>query len=191
MHFKIHGVSVRISFFFLAFAALSAAMSHDGAAAVSMLLIVWHELGHIAVIAAVGGQISAVNAKLGGFEIVCKSRLTPIKRAAALAGGVMFNGLAGIVFKALGAPLEYRAANLILFFFNMLPISALDGGQLLELAAAHALNPYRAQKICRIISVFTGSAVLALGIYIFTVSRGISVAVFAIYLIFTIFQQLF
>lgn len=191
MYLNFKKIKIRISFFFLAFAALCCALSKLEGATVSLALIFWHELGHLAMICATGQRVQSISIQLGGFEINCTMPKIIYKRGLIYAGGIIFNILAAVIFKLLKADVLFSTTNILLLIVNMLPVSSLDGGRLFEMIVYNCLNSARADAVCRAVSAATSVFVAGTGIIVFAISGFPSLAIFGVYLIFTVFQQFF
>ena len=72
--------------------------------------------------------------------------------------------------------------NLFLGFFNLLPISSLDGGQLCYLLLCRVCSPDRARSVHLALSFLLLTPLAALGIFYLLGSRNISLLVTACYL---------
>lgn len=182
-------IKIRVSFFFLAFASLCCSLSRMNGASASLMLIFWHELGHIAMILLTRQRIKAISVRLGGFEIDCTMPKATFKRFLIYSGGLLFNLLAAAAFKISEAGQTLQITNILLFIINALPVSSLDGGRLFELAIFNSVNAVRADRICSTVSYITSAAVVVIGITVFAISGFPSMAIFGAYLIFTVFQQ--
>lgn len=182
-------IKIRISFFFLAFAALCCSLSRINCVSAALVLIFWHELGHIAMIMLTGQRIKAIAVRLGGFEIDCTMPKTALKRFLIYSGGLLFNLLAAGALKIAEAGQTLQITNMLLLIINALPASPLDGGRLFELAMFNMVNAVRADRICITVSYITSAVVVVIGVTVFAISGFPSMAIFGAYLIFTVFQQ--
>lgn len=105
-------------------------------------VILLHELGHAAVVRAVGGRATEV--MIHGFGGYCRwlGDVTPLGRAAIACGGVAAQLVllfAALAFEKLGVvPWDFRVSdfwyrlttgNALLIALNLLPISPLDGAE--------------------------------------------------------------
>ena len=61
----------------------------------------------------------------------------------------------------------FGGAQLVLGVFNLLPLSALDGGRLLWIGVAWLTDPFLADKVCRAVTLvlLMGLAALSLGLW--------------------------
>ncbi len=141
-------------------------------AAALFVSAVFHEVGHIAALRRQGTEIKKVRCGASGFEIVTGGITSAGgELAAALAGPAA--SLALFFASALAAGLTGSALlrqtaglNLLLFAFNMLPASPLDGGKALSAACGRYLGDGAAAKIARCADVDVCAALLLSGIYL-------------------------
>ena len=149
-----------------------------GTAAAIIFAIVMHELGHIAAILLCGGQIRKINLSGVGAEIVVggafsygKEMLTAIAGpAASLVAAVLSAGLA----KAAVMEELYVAAgvNLLYGAVNLLPLSPLDGGHIINSLMSFFFGPFFSAKASFYIDAIFSVALLAAGVYVFAQTRG-------------------
>lgn len=118
-----------------------------------LLACLFHELGHVAVAAAFGGQVEELSLSAVGAELHIGYG-TPLKYGkdslVALAGPAA-NLLAGGLFTALGWDLA-AAASLAVGAFNLLPILPLDGGRVVYSLLADRLDPDWAERLMTALS---------------------------------------
>lgn len=189
IRFRLAGVDISVSFFFLAFCALTAALSRHGSAACSLVFMLWHELGHLTANCLVGGRLRWLRLLPGGFEMGTDGRLTAARRAAVLLAGPLFNGLAAVLLAAVGASAQLRAVNAALLALNLLPVGHLDGGQLLELLLDRLLPPERCEQVCRLASLFFGLLLAGGAVALFARAGAVPPAVFSVYVLLCVLSQ--
>lgn len=138
MTFKIFSVPVKISFLFPAAITFLMVTSIKEAALISFVSAFFHELGHLFAIKKLGGKIKNIEFGAFGGRITLsgESGLTLKGEAAAAFAGPVVNFIFSAVFlvcflftgnKSVLLPL---AINLGMGFFNLFPISTLDGGRI-------------------------------------------------------------
>lgn len=138
MTFKIFSVPVKISFLFPAAITFLMVTSMKEAALISFVSAFFHELGHLFVIKKLGGKIKNIEfGAFGGRITLMGENGLSLKgeMAAALAGpavNFIFSTVLFICFLSTGNEKFFLplAINLGMGFFNLLPISTLDGGRI-------------------------------------------------------------
>ncbi len=129
----------------------------------------FHELGHWAAIRALGGRVALLRLTCVGAEMRLSTRY-PLDRwrrvTAALAGPAVSLGLALAAARLAGWAGErgylFAGLNLALGTFNLLPMTALDGGRALQDLLASLAGEERAAQVLGALSR-TLAAVLLLG----------------------------
>lgn len=122
-----------------------------------------HELGHWAVLKALGARMLELRIGVLGAVLTVDSRgLSYGQEVAATLAGPAANLLSAVVLA--GAGMETAAgAHIVLGIFNLLPIRPLDGGRTLYLVASWLLGPAAGEAVAR----WTGAvaaAALAIGL---------------------------
>lgn len=138
MTFKIFSVPVKISFLFPAAITFLMVTSMKEAALISFVSAFFHELGHLFAIKKLGGKIKNIEfGAFGGRITLMGENGLSLKgeMAAALAGpavNFIFSTVLFICFLSTGNEKFFLplAINLGMGFFNLLPISTLDGGRI-------------------------------------------------------------
>ncbi len=141
-----------------------------------------HETGHIFAYTSLGAAPREVCFTCGGIRIVPpKKPLSPIREALVLWAGSAVNLLAGGALWALRC--RYAAGfHLLLGAFNLLPLSALDGGQLLRLLTEQRLPLWSAAAFCQIVSLATLLPLLISGWLLFRKTGNFSLLLTLCYL---------
>ncbi len=156
MTFKMFSVSVKISFLFPAAITLLTVTSMKEAALISVVSAFFHELGHLAAIKKSGGKIKNIDFGAFGGRITLEgeSGLSLKGEAFAAFGGPAVNFILALIMAGLLSFTKSEifmlplAVNLGMGFFNILPVSTLDGGRILSAL----LHMRMCDKSCRIIS---------------------------------------
>lgn len=135
----------------------------------TLLAIAVHELGHILAVILSGGRISRAEAGAGGFELRYDGgNISYTADALLSAAGPAASLFAAILCSSLGKYLKFAdmdffaGLNLLFCLFNLLPVSALDGGKIFFAVIASAFGPFAAER-CRMISDAAMIALLVLG----------------------------
>lgn len=189
LHFRLFGIPIRVSLFFLVMAfLLGRSLTRDSAAmmaawvAIVFVSVLLHELGH-ALTARLFGQQPYISLHAMGGLTTWRTE-TPLsagrRLAVALAGPGAGIALAvaavvvGAVFFAKGSPGRYvtvLAASVNFFWgvLNLIPMLPLDGGSIMS-ALFELVSPGRGRRMAHYVSVVT-----AIGAGAFAVSAGMLV----------------
>lgn len=144
LNFYAGGIHFRFTFgFFAVWALLLLQSAFSEAAAMAAVCIALHELGHIGAMKALGIKVQGITFYSGGIKLKSAplSLRSTLSEISVLAAGPLVNLLLG----AAGCLLENRiftGINISLMLFNLLPLSALDGGRIMQ-AAAESLFPLK------------------------------------------------
>ena len=136
LELRLCNTALRLDFSFFAVLSLFFFFDSTGTGQLSLCACACHELGHLAVMTAVGARVDSLTFYGAGIRI--GARLDDLKsgeRAAVLAAGCAVNLLLCAAALLCGS-VRFAAVNLMLGAFNLLPVGALDGAQLLALATA-------------------------------------------------------
>ena len=145
MTFRLGRVQVRVSFYFFLAVSLFLLWDQSGVAGLFFLALLFHEAGHLLVIAALGlpvGELELTPLSVG-LKLAPEARVTPGRELAVTLAGCGMNLLAAfllLVFPGEGALLRLSAVNLALGAFHLLPVSGLDGGTALTLLCTGLLG---------------------------------------------------
>ena len=149
-----------------------------------------HEAAHILVLRAVGGRLRDFRAAPFGLRLeMDESTLSTGGEALAAAAGSGANLLCALLAFGLYAAFDIDFAafgllNLFCALFNLLPALPLDGGRLLYLALAAALDPCRAARAAAGVSLVLSLAVfLAASYRLLTTGQGLYALLFSLYLL--------
>jgi Zn-dependent protease len=177
MSFRFRSARIDISFWFVAVIALLLIIFPESQAVYCFVFCLIHEAGHLAVMLASGKRITGISFGYFGIKITSDRQfLHPLKEALIAAGGPIANFfLAAILF--LTGNSQLATVNLGLAFFNLLPVSMLDGGHILS-----AL--FSGSKVLKRLSVISISALLVIGIAVAVYSeKNFTVLIVALYLV--------
>lgn len=171
MTFKIFSVPVKISFLFPAAMTFLMVTSMKEAALISFVSAFFHELGHLLVIKKSGGKIKNIEFGAFGGRITLdgESVLSLKGEAAAAFAGPAVNLILALMFLSLflltGKEIFFLslAVNSGMGFFNLLPISTLDGGRILSAFLHMHVSDRTSETVLNVLSVIFLAAVLFLG----------------------------
>lgn len=155
---------------FIVVAAAGMLFAPGGLIVTFLAAAVLHELGHIAVLYALGGRVERVRVSAIGAEIVCrKERLSYKRELAVYLAGPIASAAVGVVCafaaRALASdPLYiFAGANVLLGAFNLLPCRGLDGGGALRIASLMAFD--REVAALDWLHYAVGAALMILGLW--------------------------
>ena len=124
-----------------------------------LISVVIHELGHLIFMIITKKQPESVSFQLGGI-IIKSNGFSGYNNDFLIAmGGCLFNLIAFsfssyFYYKTKSEmAMLFSAANLGLFLFNLLPVSGLDGMDLIKLKLLKKFSIEKTNKICNIISI--------------------------------------
>ena len=134
-----------------------------------LLAALCHEGGHYGALRLCGGRLDGVWVSAFGAQmrIRDRQRLSYGREALCVLAGPLVNGALWWLLSLAGACWDtlclFAGAQLILGVFNLLPLTAMDGGRLLWIAVAWLTDPFLADKVCRWVTVVLLLALTALG----------------------------
>ncbi len=129
MSFKIFGINVKIHFLFTAVVSLLLAVDRYSVVPYSLLSVAIHEAGHLTVMLILKERPKQIYLCPCGVIIDSKALAqTAIKTIIIASGGPLFNLLPALFLKS-GT---FKTAMLVNGFFNLLPTSCTDGGDIVD-----------------------------------------------------------
>ncbi len=127
---------IRVGFSFLLFNALLFLFCDGGMIASFYSVCLLHELGHIAALRLTGGELRRVELSFFGMRMVAAPAADIRRGALVLLSGPAANLALYAVLTVFGVCGMTARLSLAAGLFNLLPLSALDGGALLDMLAA-------------------------------------------------------
>lgn len=148
-----------------------------------------HELGHIAVMKLCKIQVNEINILPFGVDIKKDCKITSYKTDILIsAAGITVNAILFLICFLLPKTPAIRffsASNLLLIIINIMPISSLDGGQMLEKALEYKYGPQAANRILKTTSLTCIILLGGVAIWVlFKTSYNFSLLLMCIYLFF-------
>lgn len=185
LRFKLFGVDVRIDFWFVAIVTFFLLTDRTGISILALAVCFLHELGHLIAFFVVGQTPRALIFELTGIRLIKPVRpLSPGREAVVQAAGSSANFLWYALLSSTLSSLSnwslFATAHLLVGIFNLLPLSALDGGKLLELFCLRFFSPERAGQITEAVDFFTtaGLLVFSAGLF-FSGSHSLTLGIFS------------
>ena len=164
------GARVHISPTAVLLVAVFALMAPIVCLAAVLLAAVCHEMGHYIALRLCGGRLEGLSVSAFGAQmrIRDRNRLSYGREALCVLAGPLVNVTLSWLMSVGGKWREefylFAGAQLVLGVFNLLPLTALDGGRLLWIGIAWATDPFLADKVCRVATLVLLMALAALGI---------------------------
>lgn len=168
-----------VNFYFLAILVLIISLRESHVLMIGLLSAVFHEMGHVIAITQSHHKISEVRVGFFCIDMVDSKRnlITYKDDIFILLAGSMMNLCVGVMslIAYLIAKIYYLKlffyTNLLLCFANLLPISTLDGGQILYIILNKKLSLEKSEFICEIVSFVFLLPLSALGFLVLLKSR--------------------
>lgn len=133
--------------------------------------VIFHELGHAAVIYAYGGWAEGIDLGAGGLRMDYNGHFSPGQEILIALAGPAANLLCAFVYAVLYRcgfdTFSYAAGvHACLAFWNLIPVHDLDGGTVLK-ETLHSFMPWeRAELLFSRISLYFSCGILIFGLYI-------------------------
>ena len=147
-----------------------------------------HETGHIIALRLFGNYPRRISLSPFSLEIIPAHPPSGIFQEISVSfGGVAANLIASGVLLPLGFSLKepfftaFAASNTALCIFNLLPLSGLDGGDILMIFATAILDSKRAAFLCKTVSMCVSFTGIIAGIIIFCRLQKPALLIFSIY----------
>lgn len=150
-----------------------------------------HELGHIVTALLLGVRLRLCRTGISGILLEYDfSLVSHIKEAAVCIAGPVSGILVLLICYASGHISYFAGVSAALSFFNLLPISFLDGGCVLSAVLSLFLTPGTTWRICRTLSVIFTIFLWCAAVFIMLrVGGDLSVMTAAIYLLYRLFSD--
>lgn len=140
----------------------------------ALLACLLHELGHYAAIRALGGRVATLRLSVVGAEMTPeRTRLFSYREeliivAAGPMASLLAAGLSLWIARLLPHETLYLfyGINLLLAFFNLLPVAPLDGGRLARILVSQTAGASAAQRACDAATVALSVMLLLLGLWL-------------------------
>ena len=182
MKFKLFKTQITVSYLFISIITFMIFIDKSGFILPMMLSVVLHEMAHLLTMSAFGCEPMSVNLIPCSVEIkrdICKSYKKEILISLS---GPFLNIFLFVIFLKIN--LEFSLINLCFGLFTLLPLSILDGGEILKVVLSHTLNENKAKIIFKIINFTIGVLGIFLGVFLLVRQNGnISLILFSVYII--------
>jgi len=142
---------------------------------------VLHEVGHWVAIRMVKGRIALLRLSAIGAQLQLEASLSYGQEILCALAGPILNLTAA--FWAVSSNREvFGGINLALGVFNLLPISALDGGRILNCAAALVLGPEVSDYICKTVDFVFSAVVGVAGVVLLFSGGSVTLVMIAVWI---------
>lgn len=188
MRFKLFGTEIYISFLFSAVITAMLAFDRTGYVLPLLFAVAMHEAGHLTAMWVTGCAPKRIKLVPAAVEIStgigCEKHAVTVALCGPAVNIILFLTL-WFNYAAFGNEMSLWCAliNLIIGVFNLLPVTGLDGGTVLECLLIKKTHFMRARLVMRIINLGFAAAAAALGVTLAFMGRfNLSFFIFALYL---------
>ena len=189
IRFKIFGINFAVSVGFVGLICLMLYVDRVGLMLPTMLAITLHEAGHLIALLVFKSKPQSVELKVGAVAIVGNFTLSSNQRLIMLASGSGFNFLLFITFYFFycflksSCLLNFSLVELVIGALNFLPVTGLDGGEILHLILLKFFKYKVVNAVAFVISLVTVFIIISFGFCVLTDTKSnISLIIFGIYL---------
>lgn len=154
----------------------------SGAPLYLLSAVVLHEAGHILAALLVAGEFPVLRFNIAGVKLKYDGLSGTAKQITVSAAGPFVSILFGLIFYG---KRNFALLSLGLGIVNLLPISCLDGGNILRAVAEKLFVPWLSKYICKAFSVIGALFVFALNCAVqLKYGANISLALICVYLLY-------
>lgn len=189
IEFNIFGIKFAVSVGFVGVICLMLYVDRVGLMLPTMLAVIFHEMGHLIALLIFKANPRRVELRVGAVAIIGNFPLTTGSQLIMLAAGSGFNfilfGILYAVYSFCKASyfINFSLVTLVVGVLNLLPVTGLDGGEILNIFLLKIFKSNVANGLTFCISLFTVSLIILLGFNVLTdTESNISLIIFGIYL---------
>lgn len=187
LEIKIKNITVEIRFLFFSVLTLFLLLDKTGYCFFLFLAGIIHELGHLLAFFITGYAPEKISFELCGirleknnYDMSLSKQLIVLFAGSAVNFAVFFCLI--FTLKSINALSVFAAGHLILGIVNLLPVTAFDGGKILEIILELILPPDKAQRLMSAIKIITLCLLFFAGATVFIQSgTNLSLFVLAVY----------
>lgn len=199
MKLKLFGVSIYVSFPWVAFLAMALVCDSSASVLICVISSLLHEIGHILTAKLKGANIKSVKVGLGDVAINADfSQLSPCGEMLVSLSGVAVNSILVIIgfvlCKLLNSDFLFKLStvNALIGVFNLLPINGLDGGEFVFILLQKRFSLSVSEKVMLVLSFVFSVPLFAVGIAFAINSKyNYSLLFAALYLLYTLVSKEF
>lgn len=170
MSVRFFGTEVCVTFPFAFLLALLLAADRTGMMSVSLIAAAVHETGHLAALYALKMPPKRIRLRLCGIQIShTQLYVGALSRSVVAAAGPATNFVLSVCLLPFSAPpfaAQLCAAGIVVGVFNLLPLSGLDGGDILRCLLDAVCKDETVYIISKAVDIAVSFMLLAVGIYI-------------------------
>ena len=156
MSFKLRDISIEVSFWFVAVIALMLTLFPESQAFYCFIFCIIHECGHLIAMLLLKRKVTSINFGYFGIKIFTDRKFLPeMKEAAIASGGPVINLFTASILFIAGQE-NFAIMNLALAFFNLLPVSILDGGHILSALFPESKSVKTLSTLCSVFLLVSG-----------------------------------
>ena len=188
MKIKLFGTKIYISFLFAATLSLMLATDKTGLIIPTLFAVLIHETGHLLAMWAADCAPKEIRLIPASVQIVESFPKTNAAQVGIIICGPLCNAAVGAALflnyrLGVDISLKFALLNIILAVFNLLPVSGLDGGRLIEMIIAKKKELYTAERTVKLLTIIFSAVIVLFGIGLLLNGRAnISVFIVALYL---------
>lgn len=154
----------------------------------ALLACASHELGHIAVIRLVGGEVQQLRLTAVGAELVLARPLGYWQEGLSALAGPGVNLTLALICCCFRQWYTFAGLNLVLALFNLLPVGRLDGGRALYCTLALLAGPDLADRVGRWLAPLCAGGALTAGLLLAGQRGNITLLLVALWLLASYLQ---
>lgn len=180
MCFKIYNIYFEVDYIFLSLLIIYIAFDRTGIYLPLLLSVIIHEFSHILCLILFKCKFYSVKLNIGAITIKYNENISKPKKIISILMGPLSNLLISYIgFTLKNELLIY--INLILAFYNFLPINGLDGGEIIKIVLSGVLNDKLIENVLSALTIIVSTAIL-MTCFIFKIFS-VNVLLFCVYLI--------
>lgn len=188
MQFSIKKIKIKISFTFFALILLFISLNKSQNILPALLCSFLHECGHFAVLLFSNEEVCEFHIGMFGANIIKKENLkTDFKKEFLInIAGPVVNLIIALLFLIFNNK-KYVYINLIIAFFNLLPIYSLDGGKALSSILNMYFDENKSTAIITIVSYFISVPLIIFSFVLLLTNKGnIQLFILSVYILLTL-----
>lgn len=189
MKFKLFGTEIEITFLFSALITFMLFTDKSGLLVPVSVSVILHESAHLLCMRILKCQPKKIRLIPTSIEVIRGTCSSPQHEIFISAAGSAVNLVVFVLLFKINT--EFAAVNLIIGLFNLLPLPALDGGEILKNILNRKLSNKRVNLVMKIITVTAVVAVLCISFYLMLNGKAnISAVIMSVYFFISVIVKL-